>query len=208
MKICNKCKLEQDEKEYLPNRSCKDGLSKTCTSCRAEAKGMTKDDFWWDYLIHTATDVSYYNQNPEVHKNRTRKWAEENPDKVKVISKRRYENNKEYYFNQAKKRRELSVELDYQWTPEMEQALRELFPCCVVCGKTEEQNFLEEGRRLHVDHVRPLSKGFGLYPGNAIILCGKCNRSKLDKGLEYLLDEIREKIGLSAKQFEEQWNDH
>lgn len=88
-------------------------------------------------------------------------------------------------------------QLDQEWTLEMEKAIRVLFPVCVVCGGT---------RRLATDHVRPLSKGYGLRPGNAVILCTPCNSTKHDKELDELPDDWKIKIEQAAKQFDDYWN--
>jgi 5-methylcytosine-specific restriction endonuclease McrA len=40
---------------------------------------------------------------------------------------------------------------------------------CFKCGKA---------RKLHMDHHRPLSAGYALAYGNAVVLCRKCNLSK------------------------------
>ena len=63
-------------------------------------------------------------------------------------------------------RRDRQSVYDIIWTAAMDAALRAFRPFCVLCGTADD---------LTVDHVRPLSKGFGLEPGNACLLCGSCN---------------------------------
>lgn len=75
----------------------------------------------------------------------------------------------EYFRAQHNKRRELEILLDSKWTGGLERELRNFFKSCVVCGGTE---------NLETDHVIPLSEKMGLSPGNAIILCRKCNSTK------------------------------
>lgn len=87
--------------------------------------------------------------------------------------------------------------LDQHWTVQMEQALRKMFPTCVVCGSLE---------MLATDHVKPITKGFGLLPGNAVVLCQPCNSTKYDKELDELPDDWRIRIEQAAKQFEDYWN--
>lgn len=94
------------------------------------------------------------------------------------------------------KRRERKQGLDAGWNIWMDQALREQQPACVLCGSAG---------KLTVDHVRPLSKGGGLYPGNAVILCQSCNSSKNDTHPDDLPDESRRKLLKSAKAFEKYW---
>ena len=44
---------------------------------------------------------------------------------------------KEYKTEKARKRKELTKDLDYEWSLELERALRAYFPDCVVCGGGE-----------------------------------------------------------------------
>ena len=92
--------------------------------------------------------------------------------------------------------RDKKAKLDTMWTTEMEKALLNLQPKCVVCGSTD---------RLATDHVKPLSKGYGLEPGNAVKLCRSCNSSKGNKNLSELASEISEKIINAAVQFNKVW---
>lgn len=111
---------------------------------------------------------------------------------------------KAYKRSIARKRKNRSKALD-AWTPEMEVTLRELFPACVLCGITEQEHQEKYGTSLHVDHVRPLSRGHGLKPGNAAILCAKCNREKHDTPLNNLSADIRTTLLNSAQQFLKLW---
>lgn len=80
----------------------------------------------------------------------------------------------EYWRTQNERRLSKKKELDCLWTPEMSKLLKSMFPYCVVCKRRD---------RLEVDHVSPLSAGCGLRPGNAVILCKKCNNKKNAKRL-------------------------
>lgn len=95
-----------------------------------------------------------------------------------------------------RKRRDLSITNDCEWTVEMEVELRKLFTSCVICDSKE---------RLEVDHVHPLSGGHGLKPGNATILCHYHNQSKWKKELNELPENIRKPIIDSAEKFRIYW---
>jgi 5-methylcytosine-specific restriction endonuclease McrA len=103
---------------------------------------------------------------------------------------------KEYERTRHTIRRERKRALDSQWTPEMQLALEAFFPACVACGSS---------KRLTTDHVLPLSKGNGLVPGNAVILCTNCNSRKRTKRLEQLPDVMRTNIERAAIAFKEHW---
>ena len=48
---------------------------------------------------------------------------------------------------------------------------------CVLCGRSA----AEDGVKLHVDHIIPVSKGGKTEPGNLRTLCENCNLGKSDK---------------------------
>lgn len=103
---------------------------------------------------------------------------------------------KEYVAMKARQRLERKLELDCGWTAEMNNALCTLQPACVVCGSST---------NLAVDHVLPLSAGYGLKPGNAVRLCGSCNSKKHAKLLSFLAKDIREIIVKAAAEFCQHW---
>lgn len=47
---------------------------------------------------------------------------------------------------------------------------------CTICGRT-----VEDGIKLHVDHIKPVSKGGLTTPSNLRTLCNECNSGKSDK---------------------------
>lgn len=107
---------------------------------------------------------------------------------------------KEYrrHLNRMSKQRrnKRSMVLDIEWTPELEISLSNYYKKCVVCGSDKD---------LCTDHVQPLSKGFGLKPGNAVRLCMSCNLYKSDKLLQDLPKDMREKISSASKKFDLYW---
>ena len=82
------------------------------------------------------------------------------------------------------------------WTEDMDILLFTIQPVCVICGSKED---------LTVDHVRPFSKGFGLCPGNVVVLCRPCNCKKADKDLEELPDNWRGVLQEEASNFSRLW---
>jgi len=83
------------------------------------------------------------------------------------------------------------------WSPILEKYLNEFFSCCVMCYSEKD---------LTVDHLIPLfpedgTKGFPLQPGNALILCRKCNSKKRNKILTDLPNHLSHKLIFAAKSF-------
>lgn len=106
---------------------------------------------------------------------------------------------KEFRAMYTRNRDEKKRILDSTWTTEMECALRILFDRCAICSTTD---------NLSVDHVKPLSKGHGLEPGNAIILCKTCNSAKSAKELDDLPSEWKDKILEASESFFIYWKLH
>lgn len=98
----------------------------------------------------------------------------------------------------SKVRRDRKYIYDTVWTLEMEKSLIEFQDSCVLCNTTDD---------LTIDHVKPLSRGYGLEPGNAVILCGNCNSKKIDKQLDDLPIRIRQVLFQSAKEFLYHWQE-
>lgn len=86
--------------------------------------------------------------------------------------------------------------LDRGWTRRMERELQKLQRFCAICGADSD---------LVTDHVRPLSKGYGLKPGNATRLCKSCNSKKHCKDLHELPSGWRTKLARAAKRFKVYW---
>ena len=103
---------------------------------------------------------------------------------------------KEYVAAKAKQRLERKRGLDVEWTPEMEVSLVELQGECILCAAPA----------TDTDHVNPLSRGYGLRPGNAVRLCGSCNSRKHAKLLSDLPHHTRTKLTKAAQDFEQHWN--
>lgn len=94
-------------------------------------------------------------------------------------------------------RREMESLLDSEWTVAHEECLRSFFSFCVICGSDKD---------LTTDHVHPLSKGYGLKPGNVIRLCKRCNCIKWAKNLDSLPVEWEDTIKVKAHEFLLYWN--
>lgn len=115
----------------------------------------------------------------------------------KQMTKHGLSGTKEGKRTYLRNRKERGRNLDNRWTPLMELCLRNYQPACVVCGATED---------LETDHVLPLSKGNGLYPGNSVILCAHHNRMKQAKALDQLPVEMATKIRDAAESFRVAWS--
>jgi hypothetical protein len=126
--------------------------------------------------------AEYYLETVEEHRERSLKWAEENPEKVKTISRKYRQSPKGKIMgkNNLHRRRELMEHGDGITIEQWIKILDTQNHRCNGCGR-------KFSKRLKAteDHIIPLSKG-GLHSfENIQALCGKCNSTKnanLDKG--------------------------
>lgn len=103
----------------------------------------------------------------------------------------------EYVRYLSHKRREREKNLDCEWTTDMELELSKFFPMCVLCASSE---------NLCTDHVRPLSIGYGLKPGNAVKLCNECNGRKRCTDIKDLHPYAYEILMACADEFKRYWD--
>lgn len=110
---------------------------------------------------------------------------------VSPKGKNTYEKHKEFSYDKiqlmyyrAKRSKMLKTELEEQKKKErtkMTDSLRyDILKRddyrCQICGVTA-----KEGAKLHVDHIKPISKGGLTVPDNLQTLCDRCNLGKSDK---------------------------
>ena len=198
-KECNKCKtiLPSTPEYFDRDKNCKDGLSRTCKQCMKEynIKRYIKQK---DKLkVQTRT---YYENNKE----KVKKLFEKNSREYYAKHKERYKKNhdkyreehKEYYSEYAKiyckenreklieiaqRRRARMSNLEATLTVEQWEYIKMIFNnCCAYCGKTEEEQLKENGKKLEQEHFIPVVNGGDYTIYNIIPACRSCNASKHD----------------------------
>lgn len=177
---------------YFTGKSCKNGhvderftINGGCRSCQEERRQIAKFE---DIERWKASQRDYRERNKEKERDRQRKWAAENREKVNLRAARYYERHTE------KCRERVSM-----W--------RERNPFLTRAQKTRRKDRLKSGGRhtasdlqdlfrlqrgkcaacrvklsdYHVDHVIPLAKGGTNDRRNLQLLCPPCNRHKAAK---------------------------
>jgi 5-methylcytosine-specific restriction endonuclease McrA len=203
LKRCSKCGEEKPATTefFRPRPTAKDGLRNECRVCIAEYE----KEYRATHAEKIAKVLSdYYQEHKEYLKHVNREWALNHPEVVRVY-KQNYEmrnpdNNKRYY--QENKDKVIAAQREYRknhppsplklkagkqrrrarilggggsFTEQDELAQYDRqHGKCYWCGK-------KVGKKYHVDHVQPLSRGGTNYPSNIVIACPTCNLSKSDK---------------------------
>jgi len=109
----------------------------------------------------------HYERNRQEVISRSKKWAEENADKVRAAKA-----------NNRRKRRAAKNASGGHFTVQEFDALCSAYGyACVCCGATD--------RELEADHVVPLTRGGSDDIGNIQPLCGECNRRKYTAVIDY-----------------------
>jgi 5-methylcytosine-specific restriction endonuclease McrA len=204
-KICTKCKRELPATlEYFrKSKACRFGVTSVCRDClttidREYRKNNIERLRQYDrerYPARKEERSAYYKQ-----------WYLENKDKVRDYNKARREEHKEYYKETHKKYYEANKDRYKQWAKQYREAnkdhhriikrlarsrrraiersaggkyteddVRAMYKRqkgkCYYCGE-------KVGKKYHVDHVVPLSRGGSNSPDNLVIACPYCNDSK------------------------------
>lgn len=135
---------------------------------------------------------TYYPENSEKLKQRTRDWSKANPDRKKLADqqyhKRTYDRaktnesvkrwrkaNPEQHRAQLSKRRARKMNAEGHYSA---QDVRDLYEeqqgLCAYCG-------IRLFDEYHIDHVVPLVRGGTNWPDNLLLACPDCNLLKGDK---------------------------
>jgi len=115
-------------------------------------------------------------KNPEGVRRRSLKWRTAHKEQMKQIRKKWADNNPLKIKEMSRKRRAKKLQVQEDFTAEQELITRKAFNSqCFNCKSTD---------NLHIDHHRPLSKGNALTLQNAVVLCQPCNSSKGPKSPE------------------------
>jgi len=107
-------------------------------------------------------------------------WFKENPDYLREYYQT--DRGKEVARQAWRKRRALKAKVRECFTAADERYvfMRDGYKCR-KCGMTNAEHKEKWGQRLHIDHIKPLSKGHALTRFNAQLLCRSCNSSKGNK---------------------------
>lgn len=128
--------------------------------------------------------------NNERHKAARRAWYAANRERADATARAYEQSHKELRAAMNKRYRDANP--DVRRAEKARRRARELNACghfsaadvqaqhnrqdgkCYYCG-------VDAGESYHVDHVVPLSRGGGNGPGNIVISCPTCNKSKSNK---------------------------
>ena len=143
MKRCRKCGVEKSRSEYYRAKGTRDGLRGECKSC------------------NLAQQHQRYLADPAAAKARTRRWQQENADRLNAYRRQRRE-------DPIVKHRDWAGHLRRKYgmsVAQYEELILEQSGLCAIC-----QNPPAPGRRLHVDHDHDTQRVRGL-------LCFTCNNA-------------------------------
>ena len=166
MKRCSNCKETKDFSEFYKNKARKGGYANYCKVCEKQR-----------YQDNREAGLEYrkqqYQDNREARLEYAKQRYQDNREARLEYQKQYFQNNPEVGRNNNRKRRAMKRAIQENYTKQDEQRTRNLFGHkCFNCGCKE---------NLHIDHHKPLSKGYGLDRYNAVLLCGSCNCSKHTK---------------------------
>lgn len=171
---------------------------KQCSKC-LETKELT--EFYFNKSTNKKGEIkiSYHNLCKDCTKEKNKKWAKENYDKVLLAnrkfnktpkgkqrlkdgSKKWRESGKQKEYQQANKDKLKKYQKnheDHKITSEEWEACLDYFDwACAYCGFTYDQHIEEHGQQLHKEHVIHNGSNF---IENCVPSCKNCNSQKHDK---------------------------
>lgn len=179
LKVCGKCGENKLSKEFSKNRSKIDGLCGYCKKCDTKKASMLRKK----NRNRHADQIKIPNEKicPRCNNLKKSRGFAKNRNRKDGLNPYCKSCTSEIMVVQNAKRRELSLQLDENFTPEDASIVK--MAChnqCILCGTFE---------NLSIDHFRPLSKLNVLEIGNAIVLCRSCNSKKHNADPEEFFSE-------------------
>lgn len=167
-RICTICKIEKPLERFIKDKRKDDGYRHQCKDChnlrsvtysknnpekRAESKRQSYQNHKHEIALKSKI---YYSNNKDRLYQRSKKWAQQNPEKI---------NNK---YNRRRSRIANAETFDIR-----DSFLIRLYSSpCVACGSRN---------KITMDHVVPISRGGRHSEGNLQPLCLSCNSGKCNK---------------------------
>jgi 5-methylcytosine-specific restriction endonuclease McrA len=144
---------------------------------RAEQiKQQTRSNYQRSAEQRRAQKREYQKANPELISERSRRYRESHPERLKVF----YANNPGYATVQSSKRRAHKKQAGGSYTLEEWNELKARYSyACLSCGRCEPEI------KLEADHVIPLTKDGSNNLDNIQPLCRSCNSRKHNKIIDY-----------------------
>ena len=120
------------------------------------------------YVDHREELTKYFKEHHKERAEHVRKWRRTHPEAVRAMT--------------INRRARIALAEGHTTTEELVILWEEFNNKCIYCGCTETRK-----KRLHIDHLTPISRGGTNYVYNLAPACQSCNSSKHNKTLrEYL----------------------
>lgn len=117
---------------------------------------------------------------------RGKKWARNNPDKVRASKKKTYEANKDVWKRYGQERRARKYKAGGTWTQsQIVELYSEQQGRCCFCGITI---YPELKGDVHIEHLTPIVRGGSNWIDNIGISCAHCNKSKWTRTVDEWLE--------------------
>lgn len=180
---CTCCKVEYPTSRlyFSPNKTKNNGLGSRCKFCTREY-ARTHYDPEKEKARYKArseerrvTEKRYRETHTKETHERGKRWYAANREKVNKRARENYKAKKEQYHARVRNRRAREHAINGTHTDkDIAEQYKRQKGCCYYCGR-------KLGKRYHVDHVIPITRGGTNDPSNLVIACPYCNRSKANK---------------------------
>lgn len=191
-KACTRCGETKPVSEFGIDRSARNGLTSQCVLCRRAntkrwqqehperkaAYGREWREKNRDY--DTERKACWYRENPERSLSTARAWRQANPERVRIRHRNYCIREHDRVRAIANRRRARKHAQQEHYTLQQWEELKAFYDfTCLCCGRREPEI------KLTADHVVPLARLGRDDISNIQPLCGRCNRVKNVKIIDY-----------------------
>lgn len=201
-KTCTKCGLNLPASEFSKNKSKRDGLKSQCKGCCRAYYKANREQLAARKKVYNAANRKRNAEYQKVYREANHEkvaeyrkiyneanreeiaeygkiYNEANREQVAARKKAYFKANPDLFRAYKQNRRALKRNAEGTHTSEQVQARFAVHGnACIYCGSPD---------KLHIEHIKPLSKSGPNWPSNLAPACARCNVSKKDKWGKALL---------------------
>lgn len=177
-KVCCRCKIPKDLKEFHKYARSKDGLRGYCKECKA-SEASAYYDANAESVRRRSSD--WYARNTKYANARSSQWRRSNPERVRDNNRRWSSENPISNRNRAAARRSRLAGVFVEYVDALTVFERDAWACGICSELVDSKLQFPDRACATVDHILPLSRGGSHSYDNVQLAHFSCNSGKRDR---------------------------